>query len=921
MQYLFSDSSGASVLVSIGPDRAELSALDSSMRVTSNQVTLKKNTARLIQALCEAFDQKQKVTSEMLEETIGAAHSTVTACRDRINEAFLKLGFTGKCIDPFQLADGYTCRIVFSSPVEDAVSDILEQELLFEDLSGVSRSVSAVGKKKYQYLPQKDTHYSCLMIHGIGGLGKTTFLKNLLDAWPGYMGKVFYCSLSVLLEEARTSPIMKQQHCGKDLSAAGCFGKVYSSYLFRHCGILSCDVAETYTFLLDGLNELTDRNNSQIYDCIRQIFDEIAMLNAKNVFVIITTRSRKDAALLHAFSTVRLATLSGVSEDAVAEIGVQSEEAKKLFRLPLFYLMYQRLHKQHKAIPESRYGIWNMFHRNACEQEYTRKNNPADEALYIYYIFLPMFAHFMESNRTDFITRAQAIRLIDKVQNSAAMQEICQNIINRIEDSRTRTQLQFLKVSQILYHSFRNLEYFIIFQEDRITFQHQEIREYFAAFYVVWYLKTIRSAPLTPEFTPNYNLKSDVQRLILNALGFLPTIPRNNPDTKELYLEIQRKNGKTYLELFGTTEPIRASTDIEEISSQICQNLYLAHSAKLFEYHFMLNLLESRHQILAPFCESLFRSKSFLADHSTMFRTEERQMMLEVYSSMMQDYRVHHDFGKCREIYDFCMEHLAGGCSPSYIRMLRHQRGKALLYNSQDLLTGVTPQSEYYPECEKSPEEIFAEAIKVLESCMPYNLTANILAHLYASPVKWITDNHLLKRDVCKAFSIYLQAYRDMIDSGYLLIRLGTEMIYTVKQMLGLLVKGYVRLSDHVPEESGVFPLNAAEESSETMRFTAEVLEHLTGQRYPFMDWIRGVSELFQGNQEAAQQYFANEKDHFLTKIIALQMHWTDDEKTLRKEISKSLFALRETAGQTVICEHTDSAYNLMDAEILGFAE
>ena len=917
MQYLFTDSYGTSVLISAEEKTIRLFTADESMQITSQSVEVKHATANVLQALCDAYVQQQKMTSEQLEEKIKIAHSTAARCRDAINQVFMELGFQDKCINGFQLAQGVTCTKLVTVSGADVPSGLLEQTILFQDAPKQKKRISTLSQAKYRYLPQKSTGYSCLLLYGTGGLGKTTFLKSLLDAWPDAMGDAFYCSLTALLEEAAASPILKQAHCGTQISRAGCTGKVHSSYLFRHCGLMQYEGSRTYTFLLDGLNELIDRSNSRTYDSIRQILDEIAMLNVPNVYVILTTRNPNDADILNKIWQIRTATLSGLRETTDIADSIRSDEAMRLLSLPLFYTMYQKLRKQKKAIPDSRYGLWYMFHRNACEQAYRNKNLPADEVLYRYYILLPMFAHFMEVNRTDYITKTQAIRLISKVQNSVGMQEICQSIINQIEGGRLRTQIQFLNTAQIIYRSFRNIAYFISFQEDRISFLHQEIREYFAAFHVVWFIKSIRFAPLSKTFLPNFNLRSDVQKLALEALGFLSQPPGSKNNAKPENQPIRQKNGERLLELFGTSEVIRASFDMEEIRSQIEQNLCLCHCAYSFTDHFMLQLPETRYTIMSPFCESLLHAKRFVSEYIRLFPTEDRQMMIDVYTGMIYYYRVHHHYGKCREIYDFCMEYLSEGCAPFYIRKLRHQLGKVLLYNSQDLLTGVVPESEYNPEHGYSAEDMFAKSLEVLESCLPYNMTANILGHLYAFPVKWITEHGLLKRDVCKAFLIYRDAYRDMTDPDYLLVRQGTELVYTARQMLGLLTKGYVHLRNQEPMEGDKCPLFAGDESRESMDFAAEVLTHLTGQSYPFLDWNRGVVNLYQNHTEAAMQNFENEKDNCMTQIIALAQHWEKDGDALREKLRDTLREIKKTAGETVICEHTDTAYYLLDAEKL----
>ena len=170
----------------------------------------------------------------------------------------------------------------------------------------------------------------------------------------------------------------------------------------------------------------------------------------------------------------------------------------------------------------------------------------------------------------------------------------------------------------------------------------------------------------------------------------------------------------------------------------------------------------------------------FLTEHPSMLSTKERQSLLEVYTAMIQHYHLERDYAKCKDIYVFCMKYLADGCDSYYVRMVCHHHGKALLYNSQDLFTNQGVKSSYYTTQEKSAKEIFDESIELLKSCMPYNMTANILGNLYTSPVDWISENNLLERDVCAAFRIYREAYHDMTDPNYLYSRNGTEMVYTL---------------------------------------------------------------------------------------------------------------------------------------------
>ena len=926
MVYLFSYHDNSFILCKteeLGNDEVLVLIKLNDSKVPTDQIKhLKKSTKDIFLQLCDSFINNYTLSYIKLDQS----SATISKAIKFINEAFTDLGFTEGCLNGCRLIPGVTCIETVSVKISDIPpepSELYDQKLLFDNRI---KSISAVkGSKRFEFIPCLDSKYNYLVLYGDGGLGKTNFLKLLIRDWGKQRGPVYYCSLSTLLEEAITAPIPKELHCGSDISHAGNTGNFYTSYLFRYCRISKYS-GRKCTFLLDGFNELLEKNASHSYDFIQQILKEIAMLklrdDSNSIYVIITTRNKNDITQLPSFyrsNKIKFATLSGVIDDKELLDIDATDEFKKLISRPLFYQLYKKF-KPEDIKKKSVYEIWRTFHKEACRQEYANKNISADEALYIYYIILPLFAHFMETNRSESISRTQAIRLIDKIRNSPAIQESYQNVINSIERETYRSQIQFVKISQFFYDSLRNVGNFISYDKNSLKFKHQDIREYFAAFYIEWYLKSIHSAPLLLELIPNFNLKSTVQSLILDALNFQKLKNGNTDKIKEENKKIKAENDKLYYKIFRNSQILRASADLEEVHSQLYQNLCLTYVAYTFADHFMLHANEKRHNIISPFCESLMKCGRFLAEHPSMLSIKERQSLLEVYTAMIHYYRLKHDYVKCRYVYEFCMKYIADGCDNYYIRMIRHQHGKAMLYNSQDLFTGGEVKSNYYDVQEKSAKEIFDESIKILKSCLPYNMTANILGNLYATPVDWISKNHLLERDVCTAFRIYHDAYQDMKDSNYLYSRNGTEMIYTLRQLSALLIKGHVKLKNGEPTENGVCPLFNDDDDSETMNYAADVLDHIKGQNYPFVDWLRGAVQLYNGNTEMAKKVFENEKNNYMTKIVYLKNHWYEDEQSLRKSIEADLQRLVNNAHTTKICEYTDTSYLLLDAELLGYS-
>lgn len=641
-----------------------------------------------------------------------------------------------------------------------------------------------------------------------------------------------------------------------------------------------------------------------------------------DTYVIITTRSKDDISQIPAFTKKKLAKLSYLDNSTEFKDKNVTKEMKQLLSIPLYYNYYKSLLKDNKTLPDSRFELWNLFHKNACKQEYEEKNVPADEALYIYYVCLPMFAAFMESNRVEEITRSQAIRLMAKIRNSAAVQENCQNIINQIENSNNeRAQIEFSKISQVMYNSFRNISSFISFDSESIRFKHQDIREYFCTFNSVWFIKSISSAPLLLELIPNFNLKSSVQEFIKEALGFKKMLKGDDEKIKLENAVIKKENDGKYSELFPKSSEVLQSADIEEVQSQIYQNICLCYAAFVFSDHFMIHAYNERQEILKPFCEGLIECRRFLKENPSILSDTMRQCLLEVYTSVIQFYRMEKDYGRCREIYEFCMD-ISQKCDFYYVRMLNHQKGKVLLYNSQNIINKQDHISDYYNEEEKkSAKDIFNEGKELLERCLPYNMSANILGQLYSAPADWIINNNLLKRDVCKAFKIYEAAYKDLTDPNYLYFRIGTEMVYTFRQFAGLLMRGHIRITSGEPEENKENPLLSEGCYDSSVNYAKEILDHIKGQDAPFVNWLRGAVALYNKDEENARMYFEKEADNYMTKIVKLKKRWYEDRDELINSIKKDINKYRKSEHTTIECEATDSSYRLEDAEMLGYKE
>ena len=464
----------------------------------------------------------------------------------------------------------------------------------------------------------------------------------------------------------------------------------------------------------------------------------------------------------------------------------------------------------------------------------------------------------------------------------------------------------------VRFDMLRNLDNFVSYdaQSDSICFRHQDIREYFAAFHVVWFLKTLRSVPLILNTIPNFNLKTAIQDMVLSALG--------------LHTKYSSDTGALYKAVFGTSASLIASTEPKEIQAQLSEGICFVYTAFTFSDHFLLHQHQIHYTIIAPFCESLIQCGTFLSDYPQMLNDKERCALLEAFSSLIMLYRMNHDYQKCREAHDFCLKYLSHGCGDHHLRFINHQRGKALLCYCQDLFNGQTVKSHFYPNCDKTPTELFAESLEILEKCMPCNLTANTFGQLYETTAYWLTKNQLLERDVQKAFRYYATAYHCTTDPQYLLSPIGDDLVYTAYRMAGLLIKGYLRLEKGKLTKSSrsFLSLNRNwqnHEYDETIGYANEILSHIEGQVYAHIDFLRGAIQLYYGNITEAIQFFENDADYLLTKIVMMHYDLTKEKDALRSAIDSNIHQLKKEAHHTLQFDRTDACYLLEDAKMLGY--
>ena len=899
---------------------ARLIKLDSNLHPTNEYVDIERALACIFLKRCEGFVLKKPLTYQGL----GYSDERINTTRIKVNEAFRVLGFPSDCYSGSELCPMVSCaplRIAEENeePIYSSAEQLFNQEIVFD---GSKKRLSILSPDLFKRIfPSKEQPH-CIFLYGEGGSGKSNFLKLIENQGKSRSNQIYYCSLSDLLDDALLHPIQSYLHCGKDILRAGTFENGFTSHLFRYCGIQQYRSVQKYIFLLDGLNEMLDRNTNRTYGCIQQILTEIAMIHNAEIRIIISSRNVRDTTYLPFSDRIFSATLTDVLDQNDILKAAGTDEIRKLLGKPLFMQFYRRLIHHHKALPKTAFEIWNAFHIEACKQEYMKKNISKDSALYTYYILLPLFAYHMETDNANNqkLTRFQVLRLMEQLNHSAIARERSEYVINQMVNSISSTRFHLSQVPVLPFYSLQNLETFVSYDEqsDSIKFRHQTIREYFSAFYIVWFLKSLKTVPSELRFVPNFNLNASIREMVLSALRFEPQNRTSNGNNKSE--RMNSNHNERYAQLFQISESLSARTNLEELHAQIQHNLSLTYIAHDFSDRFFLLVDQERYQIMAPFCESLMQSGRFLQDYPEVLSEIERNVLLQVYATVMYHFRNEHDYGKCREIYEFCRQSIIVSEKNRYAMKLEHQRAKALLCCCQDIYTGLNMKSHYYNKPDlNDPAAMFRDAVKILEKCLPFNLSVNTLAHLYMYPVYWIKENNLIQRNLLTAFQIYRLIYDESNNQHYLYSQNGSDLYYTCRQMAGLLIKGYLRIKNGELIPSSESPLISKDDCRETMEYAEKILSHIDGHDYKNTDWLRGAIQLYKGNTTEAKQYFMSAPDYLLTKILYLINGWSTNEEALVFSIQEEIRKKKEQINRTPAYENTDDCYLLDEVRMLGY--
>lgn len=715
------------------------------------------------------------------------------------------------------------------------------------------------------------TEYSHLILVDEGGMGKSTFLKALRNKMEGYFTGAFYVSLSTLLTSAYTNPVREEQY---RLSSTNYYifreiRRIYGRNIENELN--NSNNGEKILLLLDGYNELLERDNSEYHSFISILRDEIAGITQKyadKISVIIASRKTPEYAEIKSYQKCHLTGIPKKSIDSLIyhfdEQNI-SEEVKKLLVFPLYFKFFSQLKEAgDKKLPNTKYELFELLHRKSYIQTVERKDiMQKDLYLFTYFVMIPHLAKRMELLRDTSADRTEIFELINEL---CQKKQYAVRIISAVmgEDYTSLNLPDSPKPIMDFISSrfeFRDTE-----QKESFFFMHQELREYFAAFAVIYDLKTLEDAyeaSALEDYELEFNLKTGIQKHVLAAFEI------EGDKTEENYEKLFKAHKKRIV--------LKKKMPSDKLLGIITNEIRFAFAAFSLEDHFMLHLDNKTkvHEVIHPIAYFCTQNTELILSIPLSDGTV--NYLLDIFSGEAHYYR-NTDLSECRR-YIECAKKI---CPPDHRKhvILNHQKAKALIQNAQNIYCKKNDQPDYY-ESKIAPDLLFKEGIELLEDCSRkyYNMSANLVCRMYSAPCMWMIDNGLIEINCKKAFDAVYHCF-EKITTGYTQLS-GTELVYMAR-LLVLMMISHIQLDENNEsylKETGEFP------NEYTLKYLKTVFEKTDGQYVKHFGGAKALSYFLlqefspSMRKEEAAVLFKREIEYIIPQLSVLLFYVPYDKE------------------------------------------
>lgn len=680
-----------------------------------------------------------------------------------------------------------------------------------------------------------------VLLTGVGGAGKTTLLGHLENyLLTGQIGIVHRALLLKILASACRDFIADPVHEENDPGNVG----MNNNYFLRYFYVEKLSDAKKRIFLLDGLNELfaacSDPASST---AAAQIIKELNLLVKSGAKVVITTRSAGDvkyfAQTPHVYRILPIENVTVTAADFSCPVtDAQIAAVKDLVSLPLYYVKFDEMKKGNKKFDgNDKYHLLLGFHKAAYTQAVAAPNPDRTLWCLMYFMIVPAIAKALEDRRKTSVTRGELNIVLETEFRKPYFMRAAETITTRTLGSVFPVQLGTPHSPDFYISRLADVE-FIEYSDGAFSFTHQEWREYFAAFYTANFL--------TLGIRTEYNLPTAVQFLAADGAG----LNKDSPDFT-----------KRAREVFDRLD-LEPATDSTSMLLQLERNIECMYMCYEYFDHFQLRDYTVRNDIFTKFFTDVFDN---IYDYSLVLPRLSAQAqtgLSYVCSAMINKNRTLKDFAECRRYFEFAEKYTKSGSDKFARCMLKNQHAKALTFNAQfaEDNTAVSDWDDYL-----TVAELLNEGVKLLDENRIYNMSANNLGNILSCPTKLMLK-YGYKRDVVKAAKVYYGSFADMTTGS--VIRLGTERVFLVRQLVGLILKGYVRYDG----QKFTAPDKAEYPDEKSLVFVDKLLSTVEYQHDDanFIDVLRGIYRIMRDHTNIAVTLFDMEKRNYLADIVCV---------------------------------------------------
>lgn len=634
----------------------------------------------------------------------------------------------------------------------------------------------------------------------------------------------------------------------------------------------------TILLLLDGLNELYASTDIQR---LSKILSEINYISKSwnNICIVITSRSSNGMSDYN--ETVRslyeICYLSGVPKDKYDEFieknSFLDDAIKDLAKIPLYFNVLSTL--KDTSTLKSKYDAIFEVYKGRCKQ-----NKFDENTFFAFYILSPFIAQKISRKTVNTITETE----IDKIISS--MQKVYPNKLIDVAKKECKNSISFPradmnKVKNILFNHGP-----LVRSENGYKFFHDEVRDFLCCFATIISIKAFK------DFSQDYSLYNKV--LYDEIFSIDASFNLKDESSKLL---------KSYFQLTDSTGISKSVSNLYDFDENILitpELILYAHTA--FSMSDYLNLgdsiLEPVHNSLLNFTNSVFAyldegilENVFIAlSHKQEVRC--KKCLSDIISKHCEFFRTNCEYHKCLTYSSY-----AEKINPNSDE-INNQKAKCLIAIHRDYI--LNHKSFNIKDFGFSDfSELFKEGYRLLERTAnnDFNLSVNLYTMLQSVPAPYLFDdrNIYVNFDYVSAFMRnYNMIFTNKHDDYTL-----KEIAYTVRQSVGLLIKGYVKVSPEInyiqgrplgPNTIVLGDKDTLNLNSQTIELAKYLLSFVDDMTMNTLNYYRGVVAYYNRDYKKAEAYFNTEKDIFL-KTLFLK-HWknTDEDVSYLYEEIKNKF-------------------------------